>query len=134
MKHISPVFILLVISALSCSSAGLRNGLSNDGVHHIRNYSFNSSSDITLRIVPIPRVYLDMMKKFDLDKIEDMHEEMADMMAEQEEVQEVLGRDYGVGTYNESELMDELDELDADIVNEKLDNGISAPSYLPQKA
>ena len=76
----------------------------------------------------------DMMKKFDLDKIEDMHEEMADMMAEQEEVQEVLGRDYGVGTYNESELMDELDELDADIVNEKLDNGISAPSYLPQKA
>ena len=65
MKHILPVFILLMISAISCSSAGLRGALSNDGVHHIRNYTFNPSSDLPSRIVPIPSAYLDILKKFD---------------------------------------------------------------------
>ena len=39
------------------------------------------------------------------------------MMAEQEEIQEVMSRSYAV-EYDESELMDELNELDEEIVNE----------------
>ena len=78
------------------------------------------------------------MAKLDIDKLEDLQEDMADMMADQEEVQEVLGRDYALDSYNEGELMQELDELDEDIVNEKLEGasvGTSkVPSYIPQKA
>ncbi len=76
----------------------------------------------------------EQMKKVDLDQLEDLHDDMADMMAEQEEVQEVLGRDYAVGAYDEQELAQELDELDEEIVNEKIEGGASVPSYLPQKA
>jgi len=75
----------------------------------------------------------ELMKKIDLDKLEDMHEDMREMMEDQEEIQEVLGRDYGVGGYDESELEAELGELDEEIVNEKME-GEAAPSYLPQKA
>lgn len=74
------------------------------------------------------------MKKVDLDKLEDLHEDMADMMAEQEEVQEVLGRDYAIGAYDENELNEELNELDGEIVNEKLEGVGSVPSYVPQRA
>lgn len=52
-----------------------------------------------------------------MDKMEDLFDDMADMMADQAEIQEVMGRSYAVD-YDESELMDELNELDEDIVNE----------------
>ncbi len=73
------------------------------------------------------------MAKVDVGKLEDLHEEMADMMADQEEVQEVLGRDYALDAYNEGELNDQLNELDEEIVNEKLEGAESVPSYVPQK-
>ena len=57
------------------------------------------------------------MKKLDLDKMEDLYDDLADLMADQEEIQEVMSRSYQV-EYNESELMDELNELDEEIINE----------------
>ncbi len=51
-------------------------------------------------------------------------------MADQEEIQEVMGRSYNV-EFDENELMDELNELDEEIVNEQLDEGLNVPSYLP---
>lgn len=51
--------------------------------------------------------------------MEDLYDDLADMMADQEEIQEMMSRSYQV-EYNESELMDELNELDEDIVNEQL--------------
>jgi hypothetical protein len=42
-----------------------------------------------------------------------------------------MSRSYNV-EYDESELMDELNELDEDIVNEQLSDGINnVPSYVP---
>ncbi len=70
------------------------------------------------------------MKKLDMDKMEDLFDDLADMMADQEEIQEVMSRSYQV-EYNESELMDELNELDEDIVNEQLHDGLDVPSYVP---
>ena len=70
------------------------------------------------------------MKKLDIDKLEDMQDDLADLMADQEEIQEVMARSYNV-EYDESELMDELNELDEEIVNEQLDEGLNVPSYLP---
>ena len=57
------------------------------------------------------------MKNLDLDKLEDMYDDMADLMADQEEIQEIMTRSYQV-EYDESELMNELNELDEEIVNE----------------
>ncbi len=73
------------------------------------------------------------MKKIDINQLEDLHEDMADMMEDQEEIQEVLGRDYAVDAVNEEELNEELGELDEEIVNEKLEGG-KCPSYVPQAA
>lgn len=73
------------------------------------------------------------MKKLDMDQIEDLHEDMADMMADQQEIQEVLGRDYALEGMDENELAQELDELDEDIVNEKMEGVGSVPSYVSQK-
>ena len=65
--------------------------------------------------------------------MEDLFDDLADMMADQEEIQEVMSRSYQV-EYDESELLDELAELDEDIVNEQLSDGFNVPSYVPKQA
>ena len=70
------------------------------------------------------------MKKLDMDKMEDLFDDLADMMADQEEIQDIMARSYQVD-YDESELMDELNELDEEIANEQLGDGLSVPSYVP---
>ena len=70
------------------------------------------------------------MKKLNMDQLEDLFDDLADMMADQEEIQEVMGRSYQV-EYDESELMNELAELDEEIVNEQLSDGFNVPSYVP---
>jgi charged multivesicular body protein 5 len=70
------------------------------------------------------------MAKLNMDQLEDLYDDLADLMADQEEIQEVMSRSYQV-EYNESELMDELNELDEEIINEQLGDGLNVPSYLP---
>jgi charged multivesicular body protein 5 len=43
-------------------------------------------------------------KRVNLDKIEDLQDELEDMMEQANEVQEVLGRSYGVPDVDEAEL------------------------------
>ena len=57
------------------------------------------------------------MKNFDQDELEDLFDDMADMMAESNEIQECMGRTYDVD-FDEAALMGELDELDEEIVSE----------------
>ena len=54
-------------------------------------------------------------KKVNIDKIEDLQDDLADMLEEANEVQEVLGRSYGVPELDEDELEAELDALGDDI-------------------
>lgn len=70
------------------------------------------------------------MKALDMDKMEDMYDDLADLMADQEEIQEIMTRSYQC-EYDESELMGELNELDEEIINEQLNDGLSVPSYVP---
>ncbi len=70
------------------------------------------------------------MAKFDMDNVEDLFDDMADMMADQEEVQEMMGRNFGVD-YDEADLMGELDELDEEIIGDQLNEGLGLPSYIP---
>ena len=62
-------------------------------------------------------VQKNQMKALDMDKLEDLYDDLADLMADQQEIQEVMARSYAV-EFNESELMDELAELDEEIINE----------------
>ncbi len=74
----------------------------------------------------------EMMKKINMDQLEDMQEEMRDMMEDQEEIQEILGRDYNLDAYDEAELEQELGDLDEEIVNEKLEGNPVPSAPLPQ--
>merc|ERR1711915_226895 len=69
-----------------------------------------------------------MMKQIDLD-------DMAEMLADQEEINECMGRNYNC-EFDETELLGELDELDEELAAEQLDEGLGMPSYVPnsQKA
>ena len=71
------------------------------------------------------------MKNFNMDQMEDLFDDMADMMADQEEINEMMGRNFGVD-YDETELMDELNELDEEIIGDQLNEGLGLPSYIPQ--
>ena len=93
--------------------------------------SIQSNIDTFGALKEAAAVQKEQMKKLDMDQMEDMFDDMADMMADQEEIQEVMTRSYNVD-YDESELMDELNELDEEIINEQLGDGLNVPSYIPK--
>ena len=72
-------------------------------------------------------------KEFDIDKIDSLNDQMADLLEDNEEVQEVLGQSYATPEdIDEDGLMDELDALELDL-EEDLENEIGngeIPSYL----
>ena len=61
-------------------------------------------------------------KKIDLNKIEDLQDDMADMMEQAQEVQDTMGRTYGMPDVDESELEAELEALGDELA---LDNDTS---------
>lgn len=71
-------------------------------------------------------------KKINIDDIEDMQDEMADMLEQADEVQEALGRSYGTPEIDEDELEAELDALGDEIALDDdtsyLDDAVKAPS------
>jgi len=71
-------------------------------------------------------------KKVNIDDIEDIQDDMADMFEQSEEVQEALGRTYGVPDIDEDELNAELDALGDEIGLDDdasyLDDVVKAPS------
>ena len=72
-------------------------------------------------------------KAFDVEKLDALNDEMADLMAMSEEIQETLGRSYNVpDEIDEAELLGELDALEADMALEEA--GEEVPSYLQDEA
>lgn len=73
-------------------------------------------------------------KNINISEIEDLQDDMEDMMADANEVQEALGRTYGVPEVDESELEAELealgDELHKEADSSFLDE-ITTPSTVP---
>jgi hypothetical protein len=66
MKKIFLIILLTFIIPFACSSAEKRrNAIINDGIHHIKNYSFNPYSDIISRIKPIPAKHLKKLMELD---------------------------------------------------------------------
>jgi len=57
------------------------------------------------------------MKNFDMGEVDELFDDMQEMMEDQEEIQEMMGRNFGV-EFDEGELMDELNELDEEIIGD----------------
>jgi len=84
------------------------------------------------------------MKEFDIGDVEDVMDDMADAMADADEINEVLGRSYDTyNDVNEADLDAQLAALDDDIAAGVLDGAAAAPagvgvddvpSYLPAAA
>lgn len=67
-------------------------------------------------------------KQVDIDSIEDLHDDMSDLMTMNDEVNEVMGRSYGVPEeLDEDDLMSELNALEDDM---NMEEANEVPSYL----
>lgn len=71
-------------------------------------------------------------KKINIDQIEDMNDDMADMLEQADEVQEALGSTYGMPELDDDELNAELDALGDEIALDDdasyLDDVVKAPA------
>lgn len=71
-------------------------------------------------------------KKINIDSIEDMQDELADMLEQADEVQEALGRTYNMPEIDDDELQAELDALGDEIALDDdtsyLDDVVKAPA------
>ncbi|XP_026473639.1 charged multivesicular body protein 5-like [Ctenocephalides felis] len=71
-------------------------------------------------------------KKINIDEIEDIQDDMADMLEQADEVQEALGRTYGMPDIDDDELAAELDALGDEIALDDdtsyLDDVVKAPA------
>ncbi|XP_014214162.1 charged multivesicular body protein 5 isoform X1 [Copidosoma floridanum] len=99
------------------------------------NYATQTLKDTQATVVAMKDGVKQMQKEFkniNVDKIEDIQDDLADMLEQADEVQEALGRSYGMPDIDEDELAAELDALGDDLALDTdasyLDNAIKAPS------
>ncbi|XP_046683775.1 charged multivesicular body protein 5 [Homalodisca vitripennis] len=82
------------------------------------NFATQSLKDTQATVVAMKAGVKTMQKEFkkiNIDQIEDLQDEMADMLDMHEEVQEALGRTYGMPEIDDDELQAELDALGDEI-------------------
>lgn len=73
------------------------------------------------------------MKSFKIDDIEDLHDDMGDLLEDADEINEIMGRSYGVPEeIDENDLLDELNALEDDALAEEVSDEV--PSYLVNAA
>ena len=99
------------------------------------NYSTQMLKDTKVTVNAMKTGLKEMKKEYknvNIDQIEDMQDELADMMEDANEIQESLGRSYGMPDVDEDELEAELDALGDEIALDDdtsyLDDAIAAPS------
>lgn len=99
------------------------------------NYAIQSLKD-TKSTVDAMKVGVKQFKKeyknVNIDNIEDLQDELEDMTEQANEIQEIMGRSYGMPEIDDDELEAELDALGDDIFAEGdssfLDDALNAPS------
>lgn len=99
------------------------------------NYAAQSLKDTQSTVVAMRDGVGQMKKEFkkvNIEEIEDIQDDMADMLEQSDEVQEALGRTYGVPEIDEDELAAELDALGDEIAIDDdasyLDDVVKAPA------
>lgn len=71
--------------------------------------------------------------EMDIDMIMEMQDDIAELMEESQEINEVLGQDYGIGDdLDEDDLMNELDMLEGEMADESMlhEQVGGVPSYM----
>jgi len=75
------------------------------------------------------------MKDLNIDEIEDLHDDMDELLEDNEELNEIMGRAYGVPEeLDEDELMNELDDLEDEFEEEEEQETEETPDYLVSAA
>ncbi|XP_066586390.1 charged multivesicular body protein 5 [Prorops nasuta] len=99
------------------------------------NYATQTLKDTQTTVIAMKEGVKQMQKEFkniNIDQIEDVQDDLADMLEQSEEVQEALGRSYGMPEIDDDELAAELDALGDDLALDDdtsyLDDAIKAPS------
>jgi len=67
-------------------------------------------------------------KEMNIDEVEDLQDEMMDLMDDANEINDVLGESWGMDDFDEDELLDELEGLDADLDLDAEEDTV--PSYM----
>lgn len=103
------------------------------------NYALQTVKDTQTTVAAMKIGLKEMKKEFrkiNFDKIEDLQDEMEDILDQANEIQEVMGRSYGMPEVDESELEAELealgDEIALDADSTYLDEASKAPG-VPSK-
>jgi len=103
------------------------------------NFALQTVKDTQTTVVAMKMGLKEMKKeykKININKIDDLHDEMEDMMDQANEVNEAMGRSYGMPDVDESELEAELDALGDEIAldddSSYLDEASKAPG-VPSK-
>nr|CAG4652195.1 EOG090X0EA1 [Triops cancriformis] len=99
------------------------------------NYTTQTLKDTKSTVQAMQLGLKDMKREFkniNIDKIEDVQDELADMLEQADEVQEALGRSYGMPEIDDDELEAELEALGDDIGLDEdtsyLDDAMKAPA------
>lgn len=100
-----------------------------------QNYAIQSLKD-TKTTVDAMKVGVKQFKKeykhVNIDKIEDLQDELEDLTEQSNEIQEIMGRSYGMPEMDDDELEAELDALGDEIGLDEdtsyLDDAVAAPS------
>lgn len=103
------------------------------------NYATQSLKDTKTTVNAMKLGVKEMKKEFkniNIDQIEDLQDDLADMLEDANEVQETLGRSYGMPEIDEDDLEAELDALGDDFALDDdtsyLDDAMKAPDA-PEK-
>merc|ERR1719203_1917045 len=103
------------------------------------NYATQSLKDTKTTVNAVKMGVKEMKKEFkniNIDQIEDLQDDLGDMLEEANEVQEALGRSYGMPEIDEDDLEAELDALGDDFALDDdtsyLDDATKAPDA-PEK-
>jgi len=113
----------------------------------IRNQSFNmEQTNYTTQMLKDTKTSVDAMqtglkqmkkeyKSVNIDKIEDLQDDMQDMMEDANEIQEIMGRQYGMPDLDDADLEAELDALGDELLFDDdmsyLDEAAEAPTNVP---
>lgn len=103
------------------------------------NYATQTLKDTKTTVTAMKLGAKEMKKEFkniNIDEIEDIQDDMADMLEQADEIQDTLGRSYGTPEIDEDDLAAELDALGDEVLLDEdtsyLDDAINAPNA-PEK-
>ncbi|MPC48484.1 charged multivesicular body protein 5-like [Portunus trituberculatus] len=103
------------------------------------NYATQTLKDTKTTVNAMKLGAKEMKKEFkniNIDEIEDIQDDMADMLEQADEIQDTLGRSYGTPEIDEDDLAAELDALGDEVLLDEdtsyLDDAINAPNA-PEK-